>query len=158
MYTVSELLCDLEGHESEPKREIKIKLKDGTVKNIEGINYRSIYADGDEIIYITERDDIWEDNKKELEIFLKIARNTTVGLNACTILNYEGYFTYPHNEFAENILMEIESEAIYWLEKLNIEYMDIVADSIRARVWDKIKLLAQWYNDRVCCNSGKIIV
>lgn len=74
VYNVSEILEDLDGHEGIGDREIKIKLADGSVREIAGFEFRNACIGGDDIIYIKEENPLKMKYEKDIRIFLSFAR------------------------------------------------------------------------------------
>lgn len=72
VYNIRELLEDIDGHENTPNRQIKIKLADGTIKDIDGFEFYNVIVGGDDVIYIKEANPLkeeWRDDIKQFIIF-----------------------------------------------------------------------------------------
>lgn len=71
VYNVSEMLEDLDGHELDTV--IKIKLNDGTIKEIAGFQFINGCIGGDNIIYIKEENQLKQSWGKGITNFLRLA-------------------------------------------------------------------------------------
>ena len=61
---VADMLDWLEGHDWD--REIKIKLHDGSIKEVEGVQFRNVCVGGDDIIYIVEKNPLREKYRQSI--------------------------------------------------------------------------------------------
>ena len=141
MYTVSDILDDLSGHESQPDREIKIKLKDGTTLDIAGFQFINSCIGGNDTIYICEGDELWNKYGDEVISFIlngyKIAK-------ACDEIIEDR--SYEITDFALDCIMTVAAEADHWLERLGIEHDMQPRTGPDKEIFDKLKLLKKWYD------------
>lgn len=121
-YRVGELLDDLDGHDY--CREVKIKLANGEVKNIEGVNFINGCIGGDDIIYLCEVDPIRKKHYKRVEMFVNfcneimdVCKKTYKKLD-CT---FDGDFDNCDILDIENEIAKSCDEWFRWL-KLDIKY------------------------------------
>lgn len=142
MFTVNDMLYDLDGHNGE--HEIKIKLDDGTIKEIEGIQFKNIIANGDDILYIRELSPIRARFQKEIKIFLEYIEPTIENLNII-----EG-FSRNNEDFDGDFIYEIKNTIarncdLYFTKlELDIEY-DIGCGSDK-ELEVKLDVLRTWLN------------
>ena len=143
MFTVNDMLYDLDGHDGD--YEMKIKLDDGTIKEIEGIQFRNIIANGDDILYIRELSPLRERFQKEIKIFLEYIEATIRNLNViekgCLKNNedFEGEFIYEiKNSIAKNC------DSYFKDLKLDIKY-DVGCGSDK-ELEIKLGVLKSWLN------------
>lgn len=119
VYNVGELLFDLDGHENETDRKIKIKLADGTVKNIEGFEFLNACIGGDDTIYIKEVNPLKESWGRGITDFVRLADKI---MRVCE-------FEYENISWDDNAdpcdILHIENEiakiADFYIKKCNLE-------------------------------------
>lgn len=142
MFTVNDMLYDLDGHNGE--HEIKIKLDDGTIKEIDGIQFRNIIANGDDILYIRELSPIRARFQKEIKNFVEYMEPIIENLNIIEGLSrsnedFDGDFIYEiKNTIARNC------DSYFAKLQLDIRY-DIGCGSNR-ELEIKLDVLKTWLN------------
>ena len=143
MFTVDDMLYDLDGHDG--SYEMKIKLDDGTIKEIEGIQFRNIIANGDDILYIRESSPLRKKFQKEITIFVEYIEAAIRNLNII-----EKGCLKNNEDFDSEFICEIKNVIarncdLYFKElKLDIEY-DIGCGSDK-ELEIKLGVLKSWLN------------
>lgn len=146
MYQIWEILEDLDGHPED--REIKIKLKDGTILDIDGIQFRNACIGGDDIIYVKELDPIRKEHEKRVEMFLEFCDQI---LNVCD-KTYHKLKRVFDDDFDNYDILTIENEIakscddwFRWL-KLDIKYEPGCGSE--DELYFKINVLKKWLDQK----------
>ena len=137
-YTVSECLDDLDGHELD--RVIRIKLANGDVKIVDGIQFLNASIGGDDIIYIKELDPLWVKYHNEVLYFVKKAQV----LSEYLISIIECGDKYEDTDFALDMIITLAREVDHWLNVLKIEHDFEILTGPDNEIVDKLKLLDDW--------------
>lgn len=143
MFTVNDMLYDLDGHNGE--HEIKIKLDDGTIKEIDGIQFRNIIADGDDVLYIKELTPLRKRFQKEIEIFLDniegVIKNLKIIDNACTKnnANFDSDFIYE-------IMVCIARTCDWYFKALQLDIRYDIGCGSDKELKIKLDVLRTWLN------------
>ena len=121
-YTVAECLDDLDGHNLD--RIIKIKLCNGEVKTIDGVEFLNSCIGGDDIIYLKELDPIRAEYERRVEMFIDFCEKI---ISVCE-KTYEDLDKEFNGDFDNCDILDIENEIakscddwFRWL-KLDIKY------------------------------------
>lgn len=119
VYDVSVILEELKGHEGAPDREIKIKLDDGTVREIDGFQFKNACIGGDDIIYIKEISPLKREWKKPIESFLEFGDKI---MNVCE-LEYDKHC--DDEDYDTMDILHIENEiaklADFYITRCNLQ-------------------------------------
>ena len=144
VYNVSEILEDLEGHEGIADREIKIKLADGSVREIAGFEFRNACIGGDDIIYLCEEDPIRKEYFKRVKMFVEFCNDI---LDVCN-KTYKQLDYMFDGDFDPMDILHIENEIakscddwFRWL-KLDIKYEP--GCGTEEELYFKIGVLESW--------------
>lgn len=138
VYNVLEMLEDLDGHELDTV--IKIKLNDGTIKEIAGFQFINGCIGGDDIIYIKE-ENLWD--KYHNEVGVTICNMKEIIKLLKRVVEHK-YVNDP--DWALECIIRVAEECDYWLNKLNIEHDFEPLTGPEYEVIDKIELLSKWLN------------
>lgn len=119
VYNVAEILEDLDGHELDTV--IKIKLNDGTIKEISGFQFINGCIGGDNIIYIKEENPLKKKWGKGIKNFLKLAGKV---MTVCEeeyhrITEEEGDDADPCDIL--DIMNEVAKLADFYIDKCNLK-------------------------------------
>ena len=119
VYNVSELLEDLDGHEGIADRQIKIKLSDGSVKEIAGFEFRNACIGGDDIIYIKEENPLKVKYGEDIRRFVSFAEKI---LDVC-VTEYGKWINDDDFDSAEilDIENEIAIQSDFYIRKCKLE-------------------------------------
>lgn len=141
MYTVDELLYDLDGHDG--NHEVKIKLNDGTVKDIAGINFINIIVGGDDVLYITEADLIRDKYLKEVEAFYCTMKELISNLDE---LNAKCINANPDfdNDFILDMKYTIATTCDSYFKALNLDIKYEEGCGSDEELHDKLNILNNW--------------
>lgn len=141
-YNVGFALDDLDGHEHD--RIIKIKLADGTVKDIDGIQFLNACIGGDDIIYITELDPIRSDYEESVQVFIDFVEEI---LEKCNKHYHIGEQKLKDNFdccFILDIQNEIAKECDNWFKWLKLDIKYEPGCGSEDEVYFKINILKTW--------------
>ena len=120
-YNIGNLVFDLDGHEHESDRKIKIKLADGTIKEIEGFEFRNACIGGDDIIYIKELNPMKEAWGKGITDFVRLADKL---MEICEN-EYEAITLNDDDDADPCDILHMENEiakiADFYIQKCNLE-------------------------------------
>lgn len=142
MYEVNDLLDALAKHELD--REVKIKLADGSIHEINGLQFLHSCIGGDDILYITERDPLREKYEGMVEAFLDFADTI--------ITKCDAYYYYLNRNFEKDydptviysLQNELGVECDTWFKtlKLDIKYESGIESE--EELSDKLYVLRCW--------------
>lgn len=136
-YKVKDMLDTLNGHESD--KIMKIKLADGTVLPIAGIQFRNACIGGDDILYVRELDPLWVEYHEEVEAVAYNLHSVARELN-CAIRSR----VLTDTDWALDGMIRVAQECDYWLDKLNIKHNFEPLTGPDNEIFDKIELLNKW--------------
>ena len=150
-YDVSEILEDLKGHEGVPDRQIKIKLNDGTIKEIEGIQFLNACIGGDDVIYIKEMNPLIRDWGEGIKDFVNFANKIM------SVCEKESFEHIDDDDYDSGDVIHIENEiaklADFYIKKCNLQekvkeewgYYEVGAGETD-EVYAKLKVLKHFIN------------
>lgn len=136
-YEVNDMLEALEGHESD--RAIKIKLADGSIKQIAGLEFRNACIGGDDVIYVTEVDPLYLQYGDEVQELIKHLYNVAKTCSNAIKSNALG-----DTDWALDAIMRVAEECDYWLMCLKIKHDFEPLTGADEEIFDKIELLEKW--------------
>ena len=136
-YEVRDVLKALDNHDKD--RIVKIKLADGSVKQIGGLEFRSSSIGGDDIIYVTEVDPLYV---KYGEQVLELVKHLYNVAKTCT--NAINSNILDDTEWAIDAIINVAKECDYWLKELKIEHDFDPLTGPDEEIFDKIELLEKW--------------
>lgn len=116
---VEDMLDLLEGHDWD--REIKLKLHDGRIKEIEGFKFRNACVGGDDIIYIVEKNPLREKYGEEIR---ELTDFTESILKFCEAENLKGLAKYGDNwdgDYIKTIMIGLCNEMDFYIKKCKLE-------------------------------------
>lgn len=151
VYNVAEILDDLDGHELDTV--IKIKLNDGTIKEIAGFQFINGCIGGDNIIYIKERNILKENWGRSINHFLRLADRI---MNVCEeeyekVTDEDGDDSDPCDIL--DMMNQIAKTADFYIDKCNLKenvekeygYYEIGAGD-PDEIYAKIRVLKNFMN------------
>ena len=116
---VKDMLDLLEGHDWD--REIKLKLHDGSIKEIEGFNFRNTCVGGDAIIYIVERNPLRIKYEEEIGELIDFVANI---FELCETENHRGYAKYRDDwdgDYIKTVMIGLCKEMDFYIKECKLE-------------------------------------
>ena len=116
---VIDMMDCLEGHDFD--REIKIKLHDGSVKEVEGVSFINACVGGDDIIYIVERNPLrvkYEEEIRELTDFVEKV------FKLCETETLKGFAKHGDDwddDYIKTVMIGLCKEMDFYIKKCKLE-------------------------------------
>lgn len=138
-FTVFDMLDDLDGHCEDHK--MMIKLSDGSIHQIAGIEFRNACIGGDDILYIKEVDPLWKKYGEEVSALVNHLYKIID-----PIFNMLDDIKIDDTSWIGDMLLIIDQRCEEWLDELNIqhEYKQPFEDSTYNSMFEKIEELDKW--------------
>lgn len=140
-YTVLECINDLDGHELD--REIKIKLANGEIRKIDGMQFINACIGGDDVIYIVEDNELYNELKTHIGYIEQIVKTCNVVINKSKHID---------EDWTRETLIVLAREIDFWLDEFNIKHNYGPLTGPGNEIVYKIEILKKYLNKR-CYNE-----